>query len=65
MILHPMIKVGNILRLEAKGGDGDMCTNMVIFIIINLAPGQFFLNAGFVVGIIGPRTSEAGVMVVG
>ena len=29
MILHPIIKVRNILRFEAKDGDGDMGKNMV------------------------------------
>ena len=40
MILHSIIKVGNILIFESKGGDGDMRKDMVIFIIVSLAPGN-------------------------
>ena len=65
MILHPIIKVGNILRIEAKDCDGDMDKNMVIFIIVSLAPGQFFLNAHVVVGITEPGRGVTGIMVVG
>ena len=52
MILHPIIKVGNIVIFQAKEGDGDVGKNMVIFIIVSLTPGQFFLNAGVVVCIV-------------
>ena len=38
---------------------------MVIFIIVSLAPGQFFLDAGVVVGILDAGTGVTGVMVVG
>ena len=52
MILHPVVKVRNIVRFESEDGDGDMGKSMIRFIIICLAPCEVFLNVVVIVGII-------------
>ena len=61
MIIHPIIKLGNILRFESKDGDGDMGNNMIIFIIVSLAPPQLLV---FLLVLLMAWTGVTGVMAV-
>ena len=61
MILHPFIKAGKILRLEAK--DGDMCE--IIFFIVSLAPGRSSSLLVLLLRLLMAGTGVTGVMVVG
>ena len=65
MILHPIVRVQNTHGFESKNGDGNIREDIVVFIIVSLAPAQFFLDACIVVGIIDGWDRLTGVMVVG